>query len=220
MNAWTTSRSVPRIACISLAAVAFAAAVTAGTVRAARGAVPAQDDHALLRFDPFHYKPDAPDRGTLAPVTEQELKKGCVYSHFSERLNRRVWAIRQANGQFSHALGEGTTQPGLAFDMRATTEEKRDKLEQTDLDLFQKLDRLGGRVYFKLSRDGNWRLDPASDHATVYDAETQYRWEWAYGHYVRISSAPFAYRWQIVNGNYLPEEDPASVETGCVFAVP
>ena len=72
--------------------------------------------------------------------------------------------------------------------MRATTEEKRDKLEQTDLDLFQKLNLLGGRVYFKLSRDGNWWLDPASDHATVYDAETQYRWEWAYGRYVRISA--------------------------------
>ena len=92
--------------------------------------------------------------------------------------------------------------------MRGTIEERREKLEQADLDLFQKLDRLGGRAYFTLSQDDKWRLDPVSDHATLYDAETQYRWEWAYGRYVPISSAPFAYRWLVVKGRYVPVEAP------------
>ena len=189
--------------------------------RACRAAQVAQDHRALLRFDPLGYAPDAPDRATLVPVTEQEVKVGCIYSHFSERLNRRVWAIWQANGQFSHALGEGTTQPGPAFDIRGTTEEKRAKLEQTDYELLRKMDRQGGYVYFRLNQDNSWQLAPStSDHATIYDAETQYCWEWAYGRYIPISSAPFAYRWRVVNGSYVPVEDPSSSETGCVFAIP
>jgi hypothetical protein len=210
MSAWTNSRSIRRIAFVYLAAGAVSVAVVAG---AARGADPAQDDRAVLRFDPLRYTPDAPFRATLVPVTEQEVKAGCVYSHFSERLNRRVWAIRQANGQFSHALGEGTTQPGPVFDISGTAEEKREKLEQADSDLLKKLAQQGGFVYFTLNHDDRWQLDPTSDHATIYDAETQYRWEWAYGRYIPISSAPFAYRWQVVHGGYVPLEDPSSLET-------
>ena len=220
MNARPTSPSVRRIDFICIAAISVAVAVIAGAAHAGRGAAPAQDDRALLRFDPLRYTPDSPDRAPLVPVTEQEAKVGCVYSHFSERLNRRVWAIRQANGQFWHALGEGTTQQAPALDIRGTTAERRAKLEQTDNDLLQKLDRQGGYVFFRLNQDNSWQLAPSSDHATIYDAETQYCWEWAYGRYIPISSAPFAYRWRIVDGRYVPVEDPLSSAAGCVFAVP
>jgi len=217
MNAWTNSRSVSRFAFTYIAAVAVTATNIVGT---ARSEGIAEDDRALLRFDPLHHMSGSPDLATLVPVTEQEAKTGCVYSHFSERLNRRVWAIRQTNGQFSHALGEGTTQPGPSFDIRGTTEEKREKLVQIDSDLLKKLERQGGFVYFTLSQDNRWQLDPTSDHATVYDAETQYRWEWANGRYIPISSAPFAYRWRVINGRYVPVEASPLLETGCVFAVP
>ncbi|MGO9110910.1 MAG: hypothetical protein ACLP9L_16945 [Thermoguttaceae bacterium] len=220
MNTWTTSRSFRRIAFVHIVSVAGTMAVIAGAACAALGADPAQDDRALLRFDPLRHAPDSPDRETLVPVAEQEAKVGCIYSHFSERLNRRVWAIRQANGQFSHALGEGTTQPGPMLDIRGTREEKLEKLAQTDMDLLKKLERQGGYAYFTLNQHNRWQLDPVSDHSTIYDAETLYRWEWSNGHYCRITSAPFAYRWRVVNGNYAPVEEPSSSDTGCVFPVP
>jgi len=207
MIRWTTSRSIRRTGFGRIAVVALAVAVIVGFARAARGADPAGDAHALLRFDPLLYTPDAPDRA-LVPVTEQDMKTGCIYSHFSELLKRRVWAIRQANGQFSHALGEGTTQPGPVLDIRGTTEEKLEKLEQTNSELLKKIERQGGYVYFRLDKDHQWQLAPAADHATIYDAETLHRWDWAYGKYIPISSAPFAYRWLVVNGRYVPLEEP------------
>jgi hypothetical protein len=217
MISWTTSQSIRRVASACFAMSAVGLAIAAG---AARGADPGQDDRGLLRFDPIRYTPEMADRATLVPISEQEAKAGCIYSHFSEPLNRRVWAIRQADGHFSHALGEGTSQPGPAFDIRGTLEERRDKLEQADSDLLKKLGRQGGFVYFKLNHDDRWQLDSIADHATIYDAQTRYRWEWAYGRYVPISSAPFAYRWQVVDGRYLPVADALPWETGCVFAVP
>ena len=213
MSAWTTAQSVRRCGFVYLAGVTVAAALIAGAWRDVRGADTTQGARVLFRFDPLHHAPNSPYRATLVPVSEQDAKVDCVYSHFSERLDRRVWAIRHANGQFSHALGEGTTQPGPAFDIRGTTEEKENKLEQTDSELLKKLKRQGGFVYFTLDRNNRWQLNPSADHATIYDAETRYRWEWAYGRYVPISSAPFAYRWQVVNGGYVAMKEPWSSET-------
>ena len=93
-------------------------------------------------------------------------------------------------------------------------------MEQTDIELLKKLDRQGGYVYFRLSQDNRWQLDSLSTHPTIYDVETQFCWEWSNGRYCRITSAPFAYRWRVVNGQYVPVEEPSSAEIGCVFAVP
>ncbi len=219
MNARTTSQFRHRIVFLHLSAGAFALVLIAA-VSAVRGADPTQDDRVILRFDPLRQAPASVDRANLTPIPEQELKVGCIYSHFSEKLNRRVWAFWQANGQFSHALGEGTTQPGPALDIRGTFEERQEKLEQADKELLKKLDRQGGYVYFRLSHDNRWQLDPLSAHSTIYDVETQFCWEWSNGRYCRLTSAPFAYRWRVENGQYVPVEDSFASDTGHLFPEP
>jgi hypothetical protein len=182
-------------------------AIVSGTPALAADTPP--DDRTILRYNPVV--------GALVPVPENEAKPGCVYSHFSERLHRRVWAIRQADGQFSNALGEGTTQPGRALDMRESVEARIEKLQQVNNEVLKRLQRQGGAVYFRLSKDDRWELDPLSDHATIYDPETMFCWEWSWGQYVRLTSAPFAYRWQVIDGRYIPVKEQPSIVAGPDF---
>jgi len=169
--------------------------------------VPAPDKR-LLRFDPITQ--------TLVPVAESEARVGCVYNHYSERLHRRVWAIREKDGGFSNALGETTTQSGWALDVRASVETRAAVLEQADKELFQRVG-VGGLVYFELRKDGRWVLDRNSTHPTVYDAETMFRWEWVGDGYGRVSSAPFAYRWKVVDGQFLPIPESPAIGADCLL---
>jgi hypothetical protein len=191
-SAWSTRSVLVRIA-----AGAIGLAIVAGASSIGRGA-DSQDDRGMLRFDPIS--------GKMVPVPEGEAKAGCVYSHFSQRLNRRVWAIRQPDGQFSHALGEGTTQSAPSLDMRGTVEERRARLAQVDNDLLQQLARAGGVAYLSLNQAGQWVLDRTATHATVYDIETGYRWECVNQKYIPVSGA-YGYRWAVVNGDYVSVGD-------------
>jgi len=187
------------------------AAASWGTACAAQGAENSPGRRALLRFDPL----SNPRPPYLVETPEREAKAGCVYSHFCERLKRQVWAIRRADGGFSHALGEGSTQPGPAMDIRGTDEEKKKKLEETDPDLLRHLQREGGTAFFRLMGDNTWRLvDPPATHSTIYDLETQRRWEWVNGRYIPVSSAPFAYLWRVVDGKYVPADGEVLLD-GC-----
>ncbi len=165
----------------------------------------------LLRYDPI--------TDTLVSVAESEARVGCVYSHYSERLHRRVWAIRQADGGFSNAFGETTTQSGWALEVRASREEYEAKLEEVDRQLLQRVG-MGGVVYFALRKDGRWILDRNSTHPTVYDAETKFRWEWSGDGYARVSSAPFAYRWDVVDGRFIPIPESPAITADCFFCAP
>jgi hypothetical protein len=168
----------------------------------ASGADSPADGREIERYDPIS--------GELVPVPEGETRVGSVYKHFSGRLNRRVWGIRQANGQFSHALGEGTTQSAPSLDIRHTLAEKTRKLEQVNRDLLMQLEREGGTVFFKLTRDDKWQLASGANHPTIYDIETNRRWELVNGLYLPVSSAPFAYQWRAVDGDYVPLDEQPS----------
>jgi len=181
---------------IFIATFVIVATTCTGFVSAADAPSP---DKRILRYDPVV--------GGLVAVAETDARVGCVYSHFSDRLQKRVWAIWQADGRFSHALGEGTTQSGWALDIRDSLEAKAEKLEQTDRQLYQRIG-VGFLVYFQLDKDGHWILDPNSTHPSVYDAETMFRWEWSRDGYARVSSAPFSYRWQVIDGRYIPLPEP------------
>ena len=211
MKVWTISPFIRQTAFIRLAVGIVALAVIAWAAYAAGSEDPAQDTTSILRFDPLHRLRGGPDRGILAPISEQELRVGCVYNHYSARLNRRVWAIWRTGG-FWHALGEGTTQsaPALDVDIPKISQEEREKLTKEHRDLLKKLEREPGSVFCSLDKNNMWKLDPTAGHATVYDAETQYRWEWAYNRYLPTSSAPFVFRWLVVDGQYVPVAAPPS----------
>ncbi|HUT95236.1 MAG TPA: hypothetical protein VMY37_37630 [Thermoguttaceae bacterium] len=188
----------------------------------------ADDGQGILRWDPLDEE--------LIPVSQQELKPGCVYSRFSDRLNRRVWSYVQPNGEFWYALGEGTTLEGRRLDVRAITGDRLDKLEDKYPDLAQQLKERGRIVtvlYFTLGGDGSWRDVSTAKHPTIYNLETGQRWERVYlknaqpGNTWELGPAAFlpvvhtgGYRWAVRDGKYVPAPDCCGMEHPGAFGTP
>jgi hypothetical protein len=175
------------------------AALTAGLVWAQTGAgQPAQnapDQQAILRYDLLDKK--------LVPISPEDLKPGCIYNHFSSRLNRRVWSFVQADGQFWHAFGEGTTQEAWRFDLPYTREEALEKLAQTDPKLERRIRGTQRRVFVELDGANQWGESKTASRPTIYDVEDGRRWEQAYGQYVRVTHIR-GDRWAVKGGKYVP----------------
>ena len=163
----------------------------------AKAAGGGDDGRGVLRY--------APLSGTLEPVSAEELKIGYVYSHFSQRLNRRVWSYAQANGEFWYALGEGTTQEAWRLDIRVTPEQGWEILAQTAPRLARQLQQEGpGHVYLRLTGEGRWVIAEGAGFPTIYNAETGSRWEKHSGRYIPVSSGAWRYPWAVDQGRYVP----------------
>lgn len=157
------------------------------------------DGRGVLRYDPIS--------GNLVPVPVEELKPGYLYSHFSKRLNRRVWSYVQDNGRFWYALGEGTTQEAWRLDIRATEEEQRAKLAEIAPNLSKRVQEEGGGLVFaKLTADNRWVLAEQARFPKIYNAETGYRWERHAEEYIPVSSGPGRYSWAVYRGRYVPAD--------------
>jgi hypothetical protein len=169
-------------------------------------AMPAQgadDGRGILRYAPstLWY---APSSRTLEPVSAGELKPGYIYSHFSRRLNRRVWSYLQENGEFWYACGEGTTQEAWRLGFTPTAEEEK-LLQNLNPTLYGEYSRVGlGHLFLRLTADNQWVAAEGARFPTIYNAETGQRWEKHYGKYIPISSAPCQYQWDVEGGRYVP----------------
>jgi hypothetical protein len=185
-----------RVPAATLLAVLSLPLMATGPLRA--GSLQSGDDgRGVLRYDPMS--------GQLVPVAPEELKVGRLYSHFSKRLNKRVWSYVQDNGEFWRALGEGTTQEGWRLDIRATAGEQMKKLEELAPKLYKKLQEQGERtVYARLTGDGRWVIAEAARFPTFYDAETGRRWERHAGQYIPVSSGAWSYHWAVQDDRYIP----------------
>jgi hypothetical protein len=172
----------------------------------------ADDGRGILRFDPVGNR--------LIPVRAEELKAGYIYSHFNQRLNRRVWSYVQTGGKFWHAFGERTTQEAWRLDIRASMGEQMDKLAELAPGLYEKLRYAGeGRVFVRLTSEGRWVIAEDAMFPTIYDAETGRRWERHTGKYIPVSSGPWRYQWVVHDGRYvpagrLPRAAPAAASIG------
>jgi hypothetical protein len=174
----------------------------------------AGDGRGILRFDPLT------DR--LVPVPPEEAKVGHVYSHFSHHLNRRVWSYLRPSGDFWYAMGPGTTQKALRFDVNATRQEGMDRLQEIAPNVASRKQRTGGKVYFRLNTDDQWVLANTASHATIFNAETGHRWEWIYGKYIPVVSS-YGRRWVVDANRYVPMQraglmnvaSPAAGGCGC-----
>jgi hypothetical protein len=185
----------------------------------------ADDGRGILRWDPID------DR--VVPVPEEELKPGCVYSHYSPRLNRRVWSYVQQNGEFWYALGEGTTLEARRLDIRATTAEAIAKLEETDPELARGMEQYGRIVYVTLTGDGQWTINPTAKHLTIYNLESGRRWErvcqkhpdrgntWQPGpaRFIPVVHT-WGYRWGARNGQYVPAPPTYGMTHPASYGVP
>lgn len=176
----------------------------------ARAEESADDGQGVLRLRYDGVK----KRVVLTPA--EELKVGRIYSHFSPRLNRRVWSYVQSNGQFWDALGEGTTQEGWRLDVQATKEEVLEKLAEDAPELYRKLQEEEGEstIYARLNGDNQWVIAERAKFTTIYNAETGYRWEKHSGQYIPVSSGPGRYRWVLHHGKYASVESLRHAASG------
>ena len=176
------------------------------------GTARADDGQGILRWDPVDEE--------LLPIAREELKPGYVYSHFSDRLNRRVWSYLQTDGEFWYALGEGTTLKGRRLDVRAITGDRLEKLKDKHPDLAAELEEHGRILtvlYFALDGDGAWRAVSTAKHPTIYNLETGQRWERVYRKHAEPGNTwqpgPAAFlpvvhtwgsSWAVQGGKYVP----------------
>lgn len=222
--ATTTHPSTNRALVRSTIASLLVLLAVQGVLLSPEGTARADDGQGILRWDPLDEE--------LIPVPQRELKPGCVYSHFSDRLNRRVWSYVQADGQFWYALGEGTTVKGRRLDVGAITGDRFEKLRDKYPDLAAELQERGRIVtalYFGLEGDGTWRDVSTAKHSTIYNLETGQRWERVYrkhpepGNTWEPGPAAFfpvvhtwGYRWGVQDGRYVPDTSGC----GCDVAGP
>lgn len=186
-------RDLPR-AGLLLAAIAIG--VVSGAGRFAEAAH-SDGGRGLLRYDPIENQ--------LVPISEEELKPGYIYSHFSPRLGRRVWSYLQPNGRFWYALGEGTTQEVWRLDLRVVRAEALERLARIAPDLAEQIEREGGPVYVRLNRRGTWELARTASFPTIYNLETGQRWEHHFGKYIPAVSS-YGSRWGVIGGEYVASE--------------
>jgi hypothetical protein len=165
-------------------------------------------DRAVKRFDP--------GRRTL--VTVRKPIPGKIYSHYSDTLNRRVWAFAKSDGSFSHALGEGTTQSTQQFDFPYSTAEQQEMVAEVAPRWAKSMQRTGSEVFVRLNREQTWKLVQHLTIPSIYDLETGHRWEWHGNRRVAIGHT-VGYRWQVVHGRYVPESyqpyGMATTSPGC-----
>ena len=184
-----------------LGAVALLAAIALGPIgsrcSSAEAGTTADDGRGILRYKLVD------DRLELVPISRDELKVGHIYSHFNNRLNRRVWSYLQANGQFWYAFGEGTTQEGWRLDIEAPPEELMEKLKQRDPQLAYAVESGMTVAHMRLTSNSRWEIASTASHPTIYNLETGQRWDWLSDRYVPVRST-YGYRWTVEEGRYVP----------------
>ena len=122
----------------------------------------------------------------LVPVASNELKPGVIYLHDSPTLGRQVWSFLQADHQFWHAFGPGTTQSVDHFDLRMTSEERKEALKKIDPKLAFDVSDTGAKVYLRLESDNTWKLVRINSVPSIYDLETSQRWEKQWDRYLPV----------------------------------
>ena len=151
-----------------------------------------------------------PATGQTVALAENELREGEIYSHYSTRLNRRVWSFYLGNGRFWDAFGPGSTQPARRFDRTVAERQPINPGDEsgkgTKPDFNARNDR---PVFFRLDADNTWRIAQNTSLPKVFSQETGYRFEQHFRDRYTPVSHTFGYRWQYVNGDYEPAESVA-----------
>jgi hypothetical protein len=131
---------------------------------------PRLDPAKIYRFDPLL------DR--YEPLDAKAVKPDHVYYRYSPSQSRWVWSKATADKRLAYAMGPGSVQPTLLFDLTATAEERARTLEARAPNIARLFVVQGARAAVRLTPDGTWTLQGVSEVAQVYDLETGQRWEW------------------------------------------
>jgi len=186
-------RPVLLFALLAIVHAADASAQPSGVL--VEGNADAQDQEAVFRLDLM--------TNTLVPADRQDLRTGYIYSHFSHRLGRRVWSFLQPDGTFWYALGEGTTQEAITFDIRATEAEAKQRLKEFPA-LINDVNRTGARVVLKLQPDGSWKAVGVGWSKSIFNAETGQRWQYINAQWIPVVHTGGG-RWGAREGQYFAQ---------------
>jgi hypothetical protein len=139
----------------------------------------------------------------LVPMNRSDLRVGCIYYHFSPRRNGWAWSVYQQDGSFWYPLGEGTTQIARRFDIRGTSKEIQQRLDEFP-ELAKKVEQYSHPVCLRLQADGRWKIVGTGLLPSIYNAETGERWQkFADSDYIPVVHTGGSV-WSVRNGVYYP----------------
>ena len=126
---------------------------------------------------PLVRRPD-PDTEEYSPVEPDQVIPGKIYSHYSQRHGGYVWAYAKAGGGFSYALGPGSTEDPVNFDV-VTSERKTKEIIESEAGPWAKQSRRErSAILVRLGADYRWKVVRARAIRSHYDLDSGRRWEW------------------------------------------
>ncbi len=148
-----------------------------------------------------------PRSGEPVPVDPAQIKPGKIYSHFSPRHNRYVWAYAVEGGGFSYALGPGSTELPENFDLATSSRETQQLVEEAAGTWFEKSRTEASKIYVRLGTDGRWEVVPTRTIRSHYDLDSGLRWEWHGRRRVSVLNSR-GYHWGFNGKSYVPASSP------------
>lgn len=139
----------------------------------------------------------------LVVVAQKEVKPGYVYKYFNKQLGHHVWGLAAKDGSFRFAMGPGSMQPTERFDLRLSTAQQEQIVDEQVPGLFQGLEKTGRKVFLELGVNDQWKLHQTTSIPKVFDLLTSRRWEWHGGRQVAVMHTS-GYLWQWLQGRYYP----------------
>jgi hypothetical protein len=192
---------------LSFAVIAFTllAFVATGRLHAddepAATPIPVDADQTLLdRTTDYRYDPVGRQ---LWPIPRESLLHDCIYLTYAADLDAWTWSQWTGATGFQFAMGPGSIQPGERFHLTITDAEGLRVLEARAPELARKFEIQGTKPVLRLDDDGNWRVNPTSCGARVFDTRTGERWEWHGPKQAGVTHFS-GNRWQYDNGRYVP----------------
>ena len=164
------------------------------------GALNAQDPSVTYRLDLMTNK--------LVPVSPNDRKVGYIYYHFSRRVNRWAWSCLQADGSFWYPFGEGTTQEGWRFDVRASREQVLDRIQDFPR-LAKQMEETGRSACLSLQADGRWKIVGTGTALSIFNAQTGELWQAHGKDYIPVVHTG-GKTWFVRNGRHYPSSSSAS----------
>jgi hypothetical protein len=157
----------------------------------------AEVQDAIRKFDPRTRE--------FVPVGPENVVAGKIYNYYSRRRQGYVWAYALKDGNFSYALGPGTTEVPENFALTTSTQETERLYEQRTYGGDRSAWEDGG-YKVRLGEDDQWSVLESATAVcrSHYDLDSRRRWEWHGNRRVAVGFL-HGYTWRYEDGRYLQD---------------
>jgi hypothetical protein len=169
---------------------------------------PPEPGQEVRKFDPIN--------SSFVAVSPDKVVPGKIYSHYSSRHGRYVWAIALEGGKFSYALGQGSTEYPRNFDLVTSAAETQNLIASRVGDWAKVSQSQGRQILVRLQATGLWQVLQISSIRSHFDLDSGRRWEWHGERKVAVGHTG-GYRWRYDGNRYQPANGWLSVSLlpGC-----